>query len=97
MSIDLSKIVIKSTNKDVHNMGLFVAAVAKKVEEKVLSNSSDTQFFAGAFASLMADWAAVLKQPWYKLIGDPFKGMREETRLFAKQWELDPDLIKAIG
>ena len=99
MSIDLTKIIFRTTNKDAVNMGKFAAAVTKKVEEKVLSGAPDLQYFIGSFAALIADWVAVAKQPWWKLITqkDPFFSMREETRIFAKQWNLDADLIKALG
>ena len=98
MTINLKTILLSSTDKDVKNMGLFVAAVAAKTEQKVLSQSADTQLFVASSAQLMASWfQKVKKLSFWDLFGDPFKDLRNQTRAFAANWDLDAELRKSLG
>ena len=78
--------------KDAYRIGFFVACCAKKIGELPVAQ---VQPFTAAFVKLVADWANV--RPWKNPFRDPYKDMRNRTRLFAQHWKLDEDFIKAMG
>ena len=87
---------------DSRRIGLFVAAVAQKSSELTASGSQlqAQSMFADA-SELVTKWADkaidVSKSPLRYLFTDPFRELRDETRKFAKNWDLDASFRGALG
>lgn len=87
--------------KDGNRIMLFFKACAKKETALYAANDiKGVEQFAEAVAAHIAVYVKRLGEvagnPW-KLFGDPFKGEREATRVFAKFWTLDDEFVKAMG
>lgn len=89
---------------DSRRIGLFVAAVAQKAVEleraSSISGVAPAAFMADA-SELVAKWADksidVSKNPLRYLFTDPFRGLRDETRKFAQDWDLDASFRGSLG
>lgn len=88
---------LPSANKDAKRIALFTAAVAKKTVD-IINSGDDTRAFLEASSSLVYQWIdRSRKLSLADLFRDPFKSLREETRRFAVEWELDSVLRDVLG
>lgn len=97
--IDLALIapILGKAASDERRIGLFVSAVQKKALEMV-SSPRTLQVFAQDSSQLISRWIGrARKLSFADLFRDPFKALREETRGFARKWELDPEFLREIG
>jgi len=87
--------------KDAYRISFFIAAVTKKAGTLPVKDIS--AFQKSAFV-LIGDWineaiklTNVKKWSFALLFKDPFHDLRQRTRLFAREWNLDPDFIEVMG
>ena len=87
--------------KDAERIGLFVVAVAEKAIQLV-ATPVDAPFDIGDFTKEAGNLVAA----WYHKAGhlsfadmfrDPFKDLRQQTRVFATKWSLDPAFVALMG
>lgn len=101
-SVDLGIIfpeLIAKFHKDELHMSMFITAVAKKTVEITQQEVSALNPFVSAAADLVGQWIHKATHLGITDIesGDPFKPLRDETRMFANRWVLDPAFIAALG
>lgn len=93
MKLNLTEILsfIPSGDKDVKRIGLFLAAVAEKVTELMVTNPEKVQPFIQESSVLVSKWLDKSKKLQFPIdfFRDPFKQLRQETRDFAAKWELN--------
>lgn len=84
--------------KDALHISMFIAAIAKKTVEITQQQVSMLNPFVLAASDLVGQWVHRASMG-IKLIGiqDPFRELRDETRMFANRWLLDPAFIEALG
>lgn len=86
---------------DAFRMSLFIVVVLKRAGDIATTDPTHVVPFAKASASLIGDWtsraADVAKNPWRYLFSDPFRALRDQTRVFATTWNLDASFIAAMG
>ncbi len=85
--------------KDALRIALFVPAVTKKTSELALTNPVRAQQFIQESSVLIGRW--VMKGTHMQFpkdfFGDPFNGLRADTRAFAIKYSLDPTFKAAMG
>lgn len=91
-----------TAGKDWTRIQLFAKACAEKEAALIAEGSiADIEKFNAEALAHLALWtrriAQVVSNPLKYAFGDPFKGEREATRLFAKRWSLSDEFIKAMG
>lgn len=97
--VDIFPQLIAKYQRDELHMSMFITAVAKKTVEITQQEVSQLNAFVLAASSLVGDWIHKATHLGIADIesGDPFKPLRDETRLFAQRWVLDPAFIAALG
>jgi hypothetical protein len=111
MTVDIGALA-KTAKKDEERIKLFVLAVARKEAEYAMTAlatlaidpvkageiaAEATRFSKGA-ANLVQDWLVRFKKlSLADLWRDPYKELRQQTRVFAADWDLDPAFRQAMG
>jgi hypothetical protein len=90
MNIDLQSILeyLPATHKDARRIGLFVAVVGAKATQLATADSTNLVIFLERAAALVSRWIDKSRK---------FQFPIEETRQFAKDWNLDSIFINAMG
>ena len=87
--------------KDAYRITFFIAAVTRKAKELPVK---DVSAFQKQAFNLIGDWineaiklTNVKKWSFAMFAKDPFKELRQRTRMFAAAWSLDPEFIEVMG
>lgn len=91
-----------TAGKDWKRIQMFAKACAEKEAQLIAAGSiGDLEKFNREALAHIGLWAKRIAQvvgnPFKFMFGDPTKGEREATRVFAKRWDLNPEFIKAMG
>ncbi len=88
---------LPSANKDAQRIAMFSAAIAQKSVE-MASFGEEVEAFVMAASGLIYKWIdRSRKLSLADLFRDPYRELREETRRFAAEWELDEAFRQAMG
>ncbi|MBX3117863.1 MAG: hypothetical protein KF784_02275 [Fimbriimonadaceae bacterium] len=97
MKIDMVFRQIPTANKDARRIAMFGAAVSQKALEMGVAGG-DLEAFLSAAAVLVYKWIdRGRKLSLMDLFRDPYKELRDETRRFALEWELDEGFRREMG
>ena len=103
MKLDLGAILASlpvNVKKDARRIALFQSAVASKTLELATEgNFNNALVFVSEAAILIQRWVdRSLKFQFPKdFLTDPYKTLREDTRKFGRQWQLDPVFMEEMG
>lgn len=97
MNIEVILRAVPSANKDARRVAGFLTAVASKASE-IIASGGDARLLLQAASGLMYRWVDRGRRlSLGDLFRDPYKALREETRRFAVEWELDNDFREMMG
>ncbi len=91
-------------DKDARRIAMFTHACQAKALELLATNPKMLPDFMSASSHMAGRWVEGFSKAHKKISlasifskKDPFFNLREDTRVFAKVWKLDPKFIKEMG